>query len=538
LAGSAGAGHAGGRAGGRTFPRAAVDPWVVAAAAVAIIVLVLLRTTLQPGVWFWDTAEAQTVPPLFGTMHPTGFPAYVVVGWLASALLTPFGEVAFRMNLLSAILVAFAAAGTVLVGRRLGLPVPVAAATGFGLAVTPIAWDIGLSADAHALHLALVVGLVIVLLGWERRVRGTLSADGKAAPTPGADRWLILAAVLFGITAANHSLALLLVPAIALYVLAVQPRILARPRLVFACLVAAVGTATLLYLQLPLRAGPWPAPISYGRPDTWDGFRYVVLAEQFRGSIVDPFGNLGGKVATLVEFTTEQLGPLVIFLPAAWVATLRWAPRYALLSGVAVLVTCFFSASYVNADIGRYYLGPAFFAWTWLGVLAVVVVHAFVGALPGRAVDAEPGTGRGARVVAVGVAVALLVPTIAAIPARHAAVDRSEKRDAERWLDGAFAALEPGAVVVSWWSYSTTLWYGQLIEGRRTDVWIVDDRTRLDEQLGDVSDVIDANLGRRPVYVIRTTEAEITSLSGRYELQPVASPSNIYRVVRPLETAR
>ena len=33
-------------------------------------------------------------------------------------------------------------------------------------------------------------------------------------------------------------------------------------------------------------------------------------------------------------------------------------------------ITCFFAASYVNADISRYYLGPALMAWTWLAILA------------------------------------------------------------------------------------------------------------------------------------------------------------------------
>jgi hypothetical protein len=48
---------------------------------------------------------------------------------------------------------------------------------------------------------------------------------------------------------------------------------------------------------------------------------------------------------------------------------------------------------------------------------------------------------------------------------------------------------------------------------------IVDDRTRLDEHLGEVNDVIDANLGRRPVYVIRAGRQEATMLAERYELE-------------------
>lgn len=508
---------------------AARDPWVLGGVAVAVVALVLLRTTMLPGVGHWDTAEAQTAPPLLGTMHPTGFPAYVILGWLASIVLTPLGEPALRMNLLSALLVAGAAAGTVLIGRRLSVPAPIAAAAGFGLAVTPIVWDIGVAADAHALHLGLVVLLTALLLGWEQRVRARRAAGPARPRTPDPDRWLVAAAAVFGVAAANHSLALLLVPPVALYVLAVDWRVLARPRLVAACLAAVIGVATLLYLQLPLRSGVWPAPLVYGRPNTWEGFTYIVLAEQFRGSIVDPFGNLGGKLQSLLELAWEQLGPLVILLPAGLVATARRSPRYALLSVLAVTITCFFAASYVNADISRYYLGPAFFAWTWLAVLAAVVAEAVADALPGpRRVEA---------LVAVGLAAVLLVPTAIAFPERRDAVDRSWQTGARQWLDGAFAALEPDAVVVSWWSYSTTLWYGRLVEGRRTDITIVDDRTRLDEQLGEVPDVIDRYLGSRPVYLIRVSTDEVDRLRTRYALARLAAPDNIYRVLGRLEAS-
>ena len=54
-----------------------------------------------------------------GTAHPTGFPTYVLLGWLASVVLQPFGEPAFRMNLLSALCVAVAAGVTVDLVRAL-----------------------------------------------------------------------------------------------------------------------------------------------------------------------------------------------------------------------------------------------------------------------------------------------------------------------------------------------------------------------------------------------------------------------------------
>jgi hypothetical protein len=73
-------------------------------------------------------------------------------------------------------------------------------------------------------------------------------------------------------------------------------------------------------------------------------------------------------------------------------------------------------------------------------------------------------------------------------------------------------------VVVSWWRYSTPLWYEQHIEGRRTDISVVDDRTRIDEGLGEFTDVIDRYLGRRPVYAIRVDGRDLATLEARYTL--------------------
>lgn len=76
----------------------------VVAIAVGLTALVVYRLTMLQGVGAWDTAEAQTVPPILGTMHPTGFPAYVVLGFVATRVLAPLGSPAFAMNLLSTIL--------------------------------------------------------------------------------------------------------------------------------------------------------------------------------------------------------------------------------------------------------------------------------------------------------------------------------------------------------------------------------------------------------------------------------------------------
>src|SRR5258706_4011152 len=72
------------------------------AAAIAVfgIALVVYVRTLLPGPSFGDWAEMQFIPAQLGIPHPTGYPLYVLLGWLFS--LVPIGSWAYRADLLSA----------------------------------------------------------------------------------------------------------------------------------------------------------------------------------------------------------------------------------------------------------------------------------------------------------------------------------------------------------------------------------------------------------------------------------------------------
>ncbi len=503
---------------------------------VAILALIATRAAMLPGLAFWDTAELQAVGPLMGTAHPSGFPTYALLGWLASVVLQPFGEPAFRMNLFSGISVAVAAAITVDLVRVLTRSTPLGIVAGLGLAFTPLVWSIGTHAEAHALHLAFVALVLRLLVAWEARVSGSL-------PGP-ADRYLVAAAVVLGISVGNHSLTLLVILPVVLFVRLVHPGIWTDRRLVAMSIGAFVATVVLVYLELPLRAGPFRAALVYGRPETWDGFWYVVLGEQFRANVVDPFGDLSGKLASFVDRTAGQFGPLAPLLPVGFAATIVRQRRYAIVTGLAVVITCLFAASYRNAEIGRYYLGPVLIGWTWLGILGATVATTAGRAL--HRTSARNGTSRpgdpvvsriGRLTVQAAIALVLVLPTLLTIPERFAAVDESDDRAAPAWVDRALAAMEPDAVIVSWWSYSTPLWYAQRVEGRRPDLVIIDDRTRLDEGLGDITDVIDARLGRNPVYVIRDDASEVALLEERYELDPIdgVDAHALTRVLGPRE---
>jgi hypothetical protein len=128
---------------------------------------------------------------------------------------------------------------------------------------------------------------------------------------------------------------------------------------------------------------------------------------------------------------------------------------------------------------------------------------------------------------------ALVLIALAPLPDRWRSVDLSGDTFGRQWLEATLAALDQDAVVVSWWSFSTPLWYGRWVEGRRPDILVIDDRDVLDDGYGTAEGAVDAHLGRRPVYVVRL-ESDLARMAERYELQRVdgvPGPGDLYRVL-------
>lgn len=490
--------------------------------AVGFAAFLLYWRTLMPDVAFWDTAEFQAIGPVLGIAHPTGYPAYTILAWVASIVFQPFGNEAFRANLLNAVLTAAAVGVVAAVITRLTDRFVVGVATGLVLAVSAETWAIGLRADPHALHLLLAAVLVYLLVVWHDRVRQDRPAD----------RWLLAAAVTFGIALGNHGLTFLLAPGIGVFVVSAYPQILRRPKLIAACAGGLALTTVLIYLYLPLRSAMDP-PLDYANPQTWEGFRYLVFAEQFRGTF-RAFPTVAEAFRTIGDVTLAQLGLFAILaLLGVLVATWR-RPTLVVLLGLWFLVNWVFALGYLNADIGRYYLVPVLSA----AILGGVGLGVMVEGLERLVARLRPAPGRAFAIAAGAVLTVILVtPTVAAFPERYRVLDASHDVAARTWLNTVSRALEPNAVVVSWWSYSTTLWYGQYVEDIRPDVTVIDDSTIVEDNLGDVNAVIDSYLGTRPVYLIRLS-GDVPAYEQRYSLSSVPGivGGPVYRVDSRLAT--
>ena len=476
-----------------------------AAAVVVMLALGIYLRTMMPSTGFWDTAEAQTVPPTLSIFHPTGFPTYTMIGWAWSQL--PVGEVAWRMNLLSGVLVAFSAGLVVLITghliteRHRVLRAAAAGVAGAAFAFAAEPWENATRADVHALNVFFVALITWLLLVW---------AAARRAGSPRADRWLVGAALTFGLALGAHPLAGFTAPGIAAWLIAVDRQLWRRWRLILTC-AAVLGIAVIgsyAYIAIRAQIDPEP-PLFYARPETWERLRYLILAEQF-SSLFDGFRapladlELKWQQAHLV-LARQFMGPgwLLVAVGAAILSVRRPGALWFL--GLGVVASVFYSMNFRDGDIDRYYMPTIVATAPMIGVAI-----AAIGALCARAVAessrrmaASVETRRRVAGIAGGIVVSLgSLLAVASLVVGYAGHDQSQNRDADRWAQAVYEALPPNAVVISWWSYSTPLWHHRWVLGTRPDVTIIDDRNILDDGYRTMNRAIRTHLGRRPVYVV------------------------------------
>lgn len=289
--------------------------------------------TLAPSVTFWDAGELIAAAHNLGIPHPPGTPLFVLLGH-AWAEVFPFGEFAWRTNLMSATFSALGAAGFFLVahealggatgdmapGPRRLVRIGGGMAAGLFSAFTYTQWQNSTETEAYS-----VATFTIALICW-------LCLRWRAAR--GSDRGLrILLLVLYlaGLSMGNHLLALLAGPAVVMFLVATiagDPAPSAEARrsewatvavvaglwalligtglgstalvvvggvcfvaaavfastagmLPFAGLaVALAGVGVTTYLFLYIRAGQGPIP-NEADPSTWDALLAVIRRAQY-----------------------------------------------------------------------------------------------------------------------------------------------------------------------------------------------------------------------------------------------------------------
>lgn len=214
-------------------------------------------------IYVGDSGELVTAAAILGIPHPSGYPLYVLLGKLWISVL-PIGTIALRMSLFSAFFAALTCAGLYIVARRQGLGGWAATTGTLLLAFSPSFWSQANIQRVYSLNAFFVIALVGCALEWHRR-RDI--------------RWMVLAALVAGLGACNHTVIGVLGLAVGLFAVISQPSLLRRPQHLLACIAAGL-VGLLPYAYLPWRSRQDPA-LDWGNPETMQTFLDVVLRRDF-----------------------------------------------------------------------------------------------------------------------------------------------------------------------------------------------------------------------------------------------------------------
>jgi hypothetical protein len=246
-----------------------------------------------------------------GIPHPPGYPLFALVGKLWD-LLVPLGTVAFRLNLLAALMGVAAGVTVAWAYRVSGGARPASALAGLAAGLFADPWGQSLSYEVYSMHLLLSGLALVAFLRWRLR------------PTP---RRLVILAGLAGLTLSHHGTGIwVAIPLVAAALALHRPL---GARLLLKCI--GVGLLPFLaYLYLPVDSLRDPY-VRWGDASTLHAFVEHVSGKMF-WAYLGSSGALRMEPLELLQWLGREVGRQLTAGPSA-PAALRW-PVWALAWGV------------------------------------------------------------------------------------------------------------------------------------------------------------------------------------------------------------
>jgi 4-amino-4-deoxy-L-arabinose transferase-like glycosyltransferase len=232
------------------------------AAACALVALLVYLRTLPPTVTGEDSGELVVAAYTLGIPHPPGYPLWCLLAHAFTYL--PFGTVAWRVTLASAVFAAATVFVTGLIVARLTGRRAAIVAAALGLAFSRELWEQASIAEVYSLNALFTSVCLLLLLRWYHERRDAL---------------LYVFAIVVGFGTGVHHTMLVLAVAFAAFVVAIDHDARAWRRVYPRCVLLALLPLA-VYAYLPIRSAADP-PIDWGDPETWSRFWAVVSRRQY-----------------------------------------------------------------------------------------------------------------------------------------------------------------------------------------------------------------------------------------------------------------
>lgn len=237
------------------------------------IYIVALCPTIHPR----DNPDIVTAAATLGIAHPPGYPLFTILGNLFSKI--PLGSIPFRINLMSALFSAATIFFIYLIILKITKKLWPALIGAAILAFSYYYFAQSLYADLLSLNNLLIAIIVYVLLLWREKQKQPIRLRSGLSRVPiEGQKYLYLAAFLFGLAFSHHQISFFLFPAFLYLLLATDKKIFTSwelPKLIGLFIIG-----LLPWLYLPIRASQQPAYI-WGNPTTFKGFFEMIARKEY-----------------------------------------------------------------------------------------------------------------------------------------------------------------------------------------------------------------------------------------------------------------
>lgn len=426
--------------------------------AATIAFSVYLRT-LAPTVMWYDMGEFATAAYVLGIAHNTGYPLYILLGKLFTFL--PIGDVAYRVNLMSAFFAALTVLMVFLIVDRLTKKRSAAWLAALTIAFSSTLWANATWAVSYDLNAFLTALIFWLLIRWLEE---------------GSRRFIYLAGLMFGLSLGNHRL-ILIVFLPGLYLIWHMARSgvdrLNGKGLVTLCALIMLGFSINLYL--PLRAAQEPAYMWADASDPETLLRMLFIGATDQNTFINPFLNIATRriwLTTLTRFPAYEItfpGLILAAIGAHWLFRRNRAGLFS--SSLAILITLLMISVYGIHNIFNYFLPIYLFLAIWIGC-GVAQMLAWIKTDKTNKLDHRIAIFKPRIRTALLFLLSLLIP-LSLLVRNFEHLDRSQHRHASDFAHYLFSKLEDDSIVLAdFWSWAP-LMYTQLVEGRGSDIAVL-----------------------------------------------------------------